>query len=278
MQKVNCPLCHSSNSVNITKIFNQIAQSNFCLEQCECNFVFLNPRPELEDLKNYYIDNNYHPHAKGKGFLFLFYKIAKKITYYWKFKVIKKNSNQDILHLDYGAGDGSFSNYLNSKKNVESISYDPYYPNSTLTEVVEKKYNVITLWHVLEHIYDLDSFWIEIKKMLDKNGRIFIAVPNFDSMEKKYFGKDWAAYDIPRHLYHFNADSLDRLLDQKGFKVLSKKRMLLDTLYISILSSKHKSVFQFSKAISIAIMVISKVLFKGANYSSSLFYVCERKK
>ena len=97
-------------------------------------------------------------------------------------------------------------------------------------------------------------------------------------MEKKYFSEDWAAYDLPRHLYHFDDNSLDIFLDQKGFKILKKKRMLLDTLYISILSSKNKGFLQRLKGILVGIMIIFKVILKGPTYSSSLFYVCERKK
>ena len=278
MQAINCPLCNRSNSIPLINIFNEMAQAEFSLVECDCTFVYLNPRPYSEDMGKYYITEDYHPHSKGKGLLFFFYKIARKITYYWKFRAIKKYLNKNITHLDYGSGDGSFSDYLNFKKNTTSTSYDPYYQDMKSFNSLKEKYNIITLWHVLEHIYDLDEFWIEIDRLLDVDGFIFIAVPNFDSFEKKYFSKDWAAYDLPKHLYHFNNKTLNELLDQKGFKVLERKRMLLDTLYISILSSKEKNIWRKVKATLLGLIFMFKVLFKGPIYSSSLFYVCQRKK
>ena len=88
-----------------------------------------------------------------------------------------------------------------------------------LLKLVKKKYNTITLWHVLEHIYDLNNFFEELNHLLTNNGKIFLAVPNFNSFEKKYFNEDWAAYDLPRHLYHFNHKTLDRLLKLKGMRI-----------------------------------------------------------
>ena len=278
MQKVNCFLCHSTQNKTLIKISRQISNETFSISQCECGFSFLNPRPSEEELSKYYTEEEYYPHSKGRGIFYRLYSVARKITYHWKLRVIRKYTDEDIDHLDYGSGDGSFSKFLNSKKNISSLSYDPYFNNSRSLETSEKKYNTITLWHVLEHIYDLNNFFEELNDLLTNNGKIFLAVPNFNSLEKKYFNEDWAAYDLPRHLYHFNHKTLDRLLELKGYKIIKRKRMLLDTFYISMLSSTENNNIGMIKAVYISIIVVFKVLLKGPLYSSSLFYVCEKNK
>ena len=274
MEKINCFLCGSDIHIDIVvKWKDEDSGDEFNIVNCHCGFKFLNPRPSKSDIGKYYKSNDYHPYSKGKGIIYYLFNLSRKLTYRWKLRIMKKQVSDKIYHLDYGSGDGSFVNFVNSK-GISSLSYDEFYPNQNSINLEGKKFNLITLWHSLEHIHNLNEFFSKIDKLLELNGKLILAVPNFNAPEREYFNDNWKAYDLPRHLYHFDSNSLKRLLDMKGFRVLSKKRMILDTIYISLLS-KNKDI-GFIKLFYIIIQSIIKVIIKGANFSSSLLYICEK--
>ena len=277
MKLYNCYICKTSNYKPYVTIKDILNINSFTIAQCDCGFCFVNPRPSEKELKKYYHTDDYLPHSKGKGVLFLLYRIVQKISFYNKFLLLR-NLKEKITHLDYGGGDGRFSNYVNSKENATSSFYDPYYKNSLNADFKKKEYNIITLWHVLEHAYDLDILFENIEKSLENRGKLVVAVPNFDSLERNIYKENWAAYDLPRHLYHFNNISLEKLLRSKGYKIIDKKRMLFDTFYISILSSMKISNISVIKSLFVALFIVFKVIIKGPELSSSLLYVCEKEK
>mgnify|MGYP001257352121 CR=1 FL=1 len=278
MKLYNCYICKTLNYKPYVTIKDSLNISSFTIARCDCGFCFVHPRPSEQELNKYYSTDDYLPHSKGKGLLFLLYRIVQKITFYNKFILLRKSIKEKITHLDYGGGDGRFSNYVNSKKNATSSFYDPYYKKSSNIDLKKNKYNIITLWHVLEHAYDLDVLFQNLEKKLDNRGKLIVAVPNFDSLERNIYKENWAAYDLPRHLYHFNNISLDKLLRSKGYKIIDKKRMLFDTFYISILSSMKISNISIIKSLFVAFFIVIKVLIKGPEFSSSLLYVCEKEK
>ena len=277
MKSYNCYICKTSNYKPYVTIKDSLNINSFTIAQCDCGFCFVNPRPSEKELKKYYHTDDYLPHSKGKGVLFLLYRIVQKISFYNKFLLLR-NLKEKITHLDYGGGDGRFSNYVNSKENATSSFYDPYYKNSLNADFKKNEYNIITLWHVLEHAYDLDILFENIEKSLENRGKLVVAVPNFDSLERNIYKENWAAYDLPRHLYHFNNISLEKLLRSKGYKIIDKKRMLFDTFYISILSSMKISNISVIKSLFVALFIVFKVIIKGPELSSSLLYVCEKEK
>ena len=277
MKSYNCYICKTSNYKPYVTIKDILNINSFTIAQCDCGFCFVNPRPSEKELNEYYSTDYYLPHSKGKGLLFLLYRIVQKISFYNKFLLLR-NLKEKITHLDYGGGDGRFSNYVNSKENATSSFYDPYYKNSLNADFKKKEYNIITLWHVLEHAYDLDILFENIEKSLENRGKLVVAVPNFDSLERNIYKENWAAYDLPRHLYHFNNISLEKLLRSKGYKIIDKKRMLFDTFYISILSSMKISNISVIKSLFVALFIVFKVIIKGPELSSSLLYVCEKEK
>ncbi len=276
MKLYNCYICKTSNNKPYVTIKDSLNISSFTIVQCDCGFCFVNPRPSEKQLNKYYSTDYYLPHSKGKGLLFLLYRIVQKISFYNKFLLLRNLIKEKITHLDYGGGDGKFSNYISSKKNATSSFCDPYYDKSLNTDFKKDEYNIITLWHVLEHAYDLDILFQNIGKSLKKRGKLIVAVPNFDSLEKNIYRENWAAYDLPRHLYHFNNISLEKLLRSKGYKIINKKRMLFDTFYISILSSMKISNISVIKSLFISLFIVIKVVIKGPEFSSSLLYVCEK--
>ena len=277
MKSYNCYICKTSNYKPYVTIKDILNINSFTIAQCDCGFCFVNPRPSEKELKKYYHTDDYLPHSKGKGVLFLLYRIVQKMSFYNKFLLLR-NLKEKITHLDYGGGDGRFSNYVNSKENATSSFYDPYYKNSLNADLKKNEYNIITLWHVLEHAYDLDILFENIEKSLENRGKLVVAVPNFDSLERNIYKENWAAYDLPRHLYHFNNISLEKLLRSKGYKIIDKKRMLFDTFYISILSSMKISNISVIKSLFVALFIVFKVIIKGPELSSSLLYVCEKEK
>ena len=275
---VNCYICNSSNQSKFVSIEDDISNEIFNIVKCVCGFCYINPRPSQDEMDRYYDQPNYHPHSKGDGLLYYIYKLVQKITFRRKFRLMTSFKTGSIEHLDYGGGDGSFSNYLNRKKNISSLSYDPYYRSSISREFKTGKYDMITLWHVLEHSYDLELLFKNLNESLAESGFLYIAVPNIDAYDRDIYMDKWAAYDVPRHLYHFSHSTLSKILDKNGYRVIQKKRMLFDTFYISLLSSMKISKVSVIKSIFHSCLIVIQVLFKGPNYSSSLLYVCQRKK
>lgn len=112
---------------------------------------------------------------------------------------------------------------------------------ATLENLSPRSFDAITLWHVLEHVHQLHSYVEQLKKLLKQGGKIFIAVPNYDSLDSSVYKLYWAAYDVPRHLYHFTPKSMEALMKRHGLRILEKKPMWFDSFYISLLSSKYKN-------------------------------------
>ena len=275
MEKINCPICkeNNQNTILISKK-DDISERVFNIVQCACGFKFLNPRPNSLEINEYYNLDTYHPHQRGNGLIYHLFNIARKYTYSWKLKLIAKYADGKIKHLDYGGGDGSFAKYVKKGSN-ESTSYDPI--NNNIQDFINQKFNIITLWHSLEHIHDLDDLFLNLDELSTPTARVIIAVPNFNAFEKKYFGDKWAAFDLPRHLYHFDHLTLTELLDSKGYNIIDKKKIFLDTIYISLLSKNKSKDVSFFKMLKIIIETIIRVICNGPNFSSSLLFICEKR-
>ncbi|HLG33838.1 MAG TPA: class I SAM-dependent methyltransferase [Bacteroidia bacterium] len=145
---------------------------------------------------------------------------------------------------------------------------------SSIEEIGEGRFSVITLWHVLEHISDLGETILKLRNMLSENGVLIIAVPNHNSFDAKHYKRTWAGYDVPRHLFHFNKQSLTSIIESKGFKLMKIKPMVFDSFYVSILSERYmRSYFIISNLKAILIGLISNVSALFTGESSSLILV-----
>ncbi len=254
-----CPVCGGSNITNHKVVVDHsVSKESFVITICEgCQFQFTNPRPIDKEIGKYYQSDNYISHSnKSNSPINLLYKLARRFAIKSKLKLINaiaKNEKGRIL--DYGCGTGYF---LRSMKkdgwNIVGIE-----PNAKARELAEantgeeiqeditslnmknKKFNVITLWHVLEHVHNLNETVATLKSMLKEKGKIIIAVPNISSMDNEIYKEDWASYDVPRHLYHFDRDSMKTLMLKHGLKVKKTYPMRLDAYYISLLSEKYKT-------------------------------------
>ena len=244
--------------------------------------------PSGTDLNKYYQSKDYVSHKKAKTSLEdHIYFLVQQIMHRFKKGVVKRHSSDKKL-LDYGAGTGNFARFMSDNAYkvyaVESNSRALIIAAnkgltvfSDLKEVSFKvRFNVISLWHVLEHISDPENTLLDLRSRLEKNGKLFVAVPNFKSYDSQYYKAFWAALDVPRHLWHFTTPGVQMLMDQSGFKMVAKYPLWFDALYISYLSEQHLgSRWPIIRGFYIGLISNIKAFFSGEY--SSLIYVFEEK-
>ena len=293
MEIKNCPVCNNSNFSNHieSKDFS-VSKESFIIVSCdECNFHFTSPRPSDENLGKYYISDHYISHNNtNRTFFEKVYQLVRKFATNRKFSLISSFFSSGRI-LDVGCGTGDFLNKCKSKnwetKGIEpsKIARDQAINNynldveeSTDLSQLEGQFDIITMWHVLEHVPNLNETLVQFKQLLSKKGKIIIAVPNLESYDAKYYKEYWAAYDLPIHLYHFSKKSICTLFEKHGFSLRKTKGMKFDSFYVSMLSEEHISGKKnFIKSIFIGIISNLYGLF-GKNGFSSCIYVFERSK
>ncbi len=241
------------------------------------------PKPTLGSLPSYYESEDYISHTDGKRSLFeIAYQTVKGITLSRKRKLLKKYHPSLGRVLDIGAGTGDFLEHL-SKHNWNTSGIEPSIKakslaqkkglnlKSIIEEVGEEQFDVITMWHVLEHVYDLQGQIDWLKKHLSKNGTVFIAVPNFESYDASYYKEFWAAYDVPRHLYHFSEQSIKMLFQLSDLKLVEILPMKFDAFYVSLLSEKYTSgKMNYFKALTTGLRSNNRAKANGG-YSSQIY-------
>ena len=215
------------------------------------------PQPKLEDLPRYYESQDYISHTDKKSGLISFaYQLVKKWSLQTKTELIEKQNGEIGSLLDVGAGTGDFLNFAKSKgwkvdgmepsKEASSLALGKGIELKTnLNDFLGQQYDVVTLWHVLEHIPNLEQTIVALSNLVKPNGTLIIAVPNFKSYDAKYYKKYWAAYDVPRHLWHFSKSSVESLFSN-SFLLEKTKPMIFDSFYVSLLSEKYKTGNKFS--------------------------------
>ena len=285
-----CPLCKQSKfSQYLSCKDHTVSSETFQLRQCVgCGFVVTSPRPDEAMLPGYYQSKKYISHTdSSSGLVDKVYQIARTFTVKWKYNIIRKHSSvKPGSVLDFGCGTGSFLKYCQNKglktagvepsniarEKAEQILGQPIVPE---LPQIREKFDAITLWHVLEHVYHLDVTLSTLKERLNENGTIFIAVPNLKSIDAHHYGEDWAAFDVQRHLWHFSKETMERLLNNHNLKLREVLPMRLDAFYVSLLSEKykngHKGVSNLSHAIRVGLK--SNNMAKITGEYSSLIYI-----
>ncbi|GGD22328.1 methyltransferase [Flavobacterium orientale] len=211
------------------------------------------PQPSLDALAKYYESDDYISHSNSKKTIFeKVYSFVRNFTIKKKLKLVEFCSPEKGLVLDIGAGTGDF---LAAAKANHWKTYG-IEPNEKAKGISKGKglciaedtagfddnfFDIITMWHVLEHVPNLEEKIAELKRIIKPTGTILIAVPNFKSFDAKYYGKYWAAYDVPRHLWHFSKNAVHELFSKQQLKVVDIKPMLFDSFYVSLLSEKYKN-------------------------------------
>jgi len=266
-----------------------VSGESFTLEyDSEKQILVTSPQPLESKLSSYYESENYISHTdSNKGLFAWLYQTVKKHSLSKKVGVINSFHKQATTVLDIGAGTGDF--LIAAKNNGWSVQ--GVEPNekarslaslkgvdllSDISAFKGKQFDVVTLWHVLEHLPNLDEVLKEIEALVKPNGTLIIAVPNHKSYDAKHYREFWAAYDVPRHLWHFSKKSFDRLFSE-NMLLKKTKPMIFDSFYVSLLSEKYKSGAKFSiNALLVGFWSNFKALSTGEY--SSLIYCFQKEK
>ena len=186
------------------------------------------PQPDLTALPKYYESDDYISHTDGKRSLF-------ENAYHFVKNIALKNKLNLIIRLNPEKG-----SLLDEKAKAIALKKGVDFVNNT-SELPSHSFDVITMWHVLEHVPDLENQIIELKRLIKPEGTIIIAVPNFNSYDAKHYGSFWAAYDVPRHLWHFSKTAIQTLFAKEALQLVQTLPMKFDAFYVSLLSEKYKT-------------------------------------
>ena len=293
MNKVHythCPVCNSTN-INplLTVKDHSVSREEFVVWQCSnCSLRFTQDVPDEASIGRYYQSTDYISHSNtSKGLVNQLYQKVRKHTLDQKALLIIGQTVKRGKILDLGAGIGAFLHTMKEKGweisgiepdagarqqaknlfNIELLETD------ALHQLPQNSFDAITLWHVLEHVHQLHPYIERLKALLKPEGKLFIAVPNYESLDGSVYKLYWAAYDVPRHLYHFTPKAIAILMKQHGLQVIAKRPMWFDSFYISLLSSKYqKGKTSWLNAGFNGLRSNLKALF-NKDYCSSLIYI-----
>lgn len=286
----SCPVCNSESLDNyITASDWGLTGETFRIEKCAmCSFALTQDAPDAESIVKYYHHDDYVSHTDtNEGIFFKVYHMVRNYMLNKKRNWVSKNTEKGNV-LDIGSGTGYF---LNNMKNA-GWAVDGFEPEQAARQVAkenfdidladdlnvfvqgDKKYTAITMWHVLEHVHTLNDYFAYFNAMLNADGSVFIAVPNYTSTDAKFYKDKWAAWDLPKHLWHFSPKSLQVLAEKHDFELVKKYSLPFDAFYISLLSEnsfmgKLRAVFvgQFSFLLSLF----------NVDKASSILYVLKKK-
>ena len=281
-----CPICSNARLTTSLRCKDHtVSLEEFSILRCPlCDLGITSPRPR--QLEKYYASNNYISHtSSGKGIINKLYLIARRYTLNRKLKLINRFSARGSL-LDYGCGTGDFLRQCEraswSVTGVEpserALKLAKTASVHVYRELPENKiYDIITLWHVLEHVPDLNHIVEKLKGCLAENGTLFIAVPNMKSHDAKHYNSIWAGYDVPRHLWHFSPTAMKKLLEKHALRFIDTKPMKLDSYYVSILSEKYSNNSSFMALIKgVFNGFFSNISARKTGHYSSLIYIAKK--
>lgn len=281
----------NSNNIYLKVNDHSVSGEEFeLIKNSEYGFLETTPQPSSDKLPDYYESEDYISHTDSKRNLFeKVYHLVRTISLKKKLSLINSFSSEDKKLLDVGCGTGDFlQTAFQNNWEVSGIE-----PNEQAREIANKKTNhsvfeieqllkfeansfdVITLWHVLEHLPNLEDHIGVFEKLLKPNGTLVIAVPNYKSYDAKHYKQFWAAFDVPRHLWHFNQDSISKLVSKHSFKIEKVKPMRFDAFYVSMLSEKYKS-GKMNPIKGFWIGLLSNVKAISTKEASSLIYIIKK--
>ena len=251
-----CPWCGNPTEKQYLRVKDYfLSEEEFDIFACEdCGLLFTSPRPEPSVIGKYYQSKEYYSHQENKkGFVPRIYEFVKSFNIKNKVKMATYGLPVGKL-LDIGCGVGDFLYQViekgwdvtgiepsdQAKDIAESkLGFRPLSPADS-SKLPSASFDVITLWHVLEHVDDLKTQTSELLRLLKPGGRLVIALPNFQSFDCQYYKQYWAAWDVPRHLNHFSSNTLQKMMVSLGFIPSGTKKLIWDAFYISYLSEKYR--------------------------------------
>lgn len=255
----HCPVCKSDSVQPALKATDHtVSQEEFFIWHCNtCTARFTQDVPGQEEIGTYYASAGYISHSDTReGIINNLYHLVRKRTLASKRKLVMHETglNRGAI-LDIGCGTGAFLHTMKNAgwtvtglepdaaarvKAVELYGVNPLEPDK-LFELTPASCQAITMWHVLEHVHQLHQYIKQIGTLLSEKGKLFIAVPNYTSKDADTYREHWAAYDVPRHLYHFSPQSMEKLLKTYNLKLITCTPMWFDSFYVSMLSEKYKN-------------------------------------
>ena len=254
-----CPSCACEDIAKVLTVKDHTVSGEvFDVWECDvCTARFTQNAPDKNEIGKYYRSEDYISHSDTKkGFINSLYHFVRKQTLLSKKNLIKKFAKLSKGNiLDIGAGTAAFLHTMEAggwnvtglepdetaRANANNLYGIGLQPSEELFNLPVESFDAVTLWHVLEHVHELHEYIDQLKKLLKPNGYLFIAVPNYTSYDEKIYKEFWAAYDVPRHLYHFSPTSITQLLLHHGLQLKTIKAMWYDSFYVSMLSEKYKT-------------------------------------
>lgn len=254
-----CPVCGSQQIREVLSVRDHsVTRQAFPISECaSCTLRFTQDLPDAASIAPYYQFEDYISHTNTrKGLVNRLYHLVRKRTLQSKRKLIQQITGKSTgALLDIGAGTGAFLHTMR-QAGWEATGLEPDAGARKLAKndfgielgepgelfsLPEKSFDAITLWHVLEHVHELQRYVSKCRQLLKPGGRLVIAVPNYTSADAAHYGPFWAAYDVPRHLYHFSPAAMRQLMGVNGMKIAKTLPMWFDSFYVAMLSEKYKS-------------------------------------
>lgn len=294
IQYTSCPCCNSQNITSFIKAKDYtVSNEIFEVLQCKnCTVAFTQNIPIQNEIGKYYQSANYISHSDtNEGLISKIYHSVRNFTLKGKKNLVQQLTQKSSGKLlDIGAGTGAFVHIM-QQNNWQVVGLEPddiartnaknkygielQLPQNLFTQQAET-FDAITLWHVLEHIHTLHEYLSKFNTILQKNGKLFIAVPNYTSYDAAYYKEFWAGYDVPRHLYHFSPKSMELLAAKHQFKIVKTTAMWFDSTYVAMLSQQYKTGKSGNiKALCIGMLSNLKAIF-NTKKCSSVIYVLEK--
>jgi 2-polyprenyl-3-methyl-5-hydroxy-6-metoxy-1,4-benzoquinol methylase len=289
----NCTVCEQGVLRHFLHVKDHsISQESFELIECEyCGFLMTQNHPDATAIGPYYASEDYISHTNTtKGLVNQLYHKVRSYMLVQKQKLVERYCSGGRL-LDVGTGTGYFLSHMrNGGWQVTGLEPDTGARKvakerfgldiddiEALYSLAEESFDVITMWHVLEHVHSLNHNLAQINRLLCDRGWLIIAVPNPTSSDATHYGKFWAAYDVPRHLWHFSPKSMKLLLEKHGFDLRDTKGMPFDAFYVSLLSEKYRHSPLGTLKGGLAGLVTNIKSLGDTRHSSSLIYIARKK-
>ena len=287
-----CPWCGSEKAqINLWLKDEFLSKEDFHICEClNCGLSYTMPRPNKEKIGEYYKSEEYYSHQENKkGFIPRLYESVKKVNLKHKYNLATQGLNVGKM-LDIGCGVGDFLHTaeehgwtctgVEPSEDAKAIAKTKTKANIINSEDMEKipdaTFDLITMWHVLEHVDDLKWQIEQLHRLTKTKGRIVIAVPNYKSYDAQYYKELWAAYDVPRHLSHFNKNVLTKIFKSKNLELVQTDKLIWDAYYISYMSEQYKQ-HKFPLLKGAFRGCISNCKARHTNEWSSMVYIFEKK-
>lgn len=267
-----------------------VSRETFGISECQnCKLLITNPQPETDSLGEYYKSEEYISHTNStKGVFNKLYQLVRKRTLRSKLNLLGKKKGQ-LLEIGCGTGEllskcqeaGWITTGVEPNNDARNLAAENHslniQPSTDKLKIEAKSLDRIMLWHVLEHIPNLNETLEQLSLWLKEDGKLLVAVPNPNSWDAKHYKEEWAAYDVPRHLSHFTRHSLETLLSQHNLSIKQIKPMWFDAFYVAMLSEKIKTgKIRFFKGALIGLLSNLIAASKTREFSS-LIYIIEHR-